>query len=107
MYLIVGNQHWTAGPGSRLSRRSSGLLDGRAVVAAAGHGPQDVLQVSDVSQNAVDVQVDAGQPAPLGSLLVLHVPEPRLQMALHISLSVGQRVLQLLQTLLIHKTILV
>lgn len=88
-------------------RRSSGLLDGGGVVAAAGDGIQDVLQVSDVSQDGVDVQVDGVQPAPLGRFLLLHVPEPRPQAALHVSLSAGQRVLQLLQALFVHHTGLV
>lgn len=92
---------------SRVSRPSSGLLDGRAVEAAVGDGPQDVLQVGDVSQDGVDVQVDAGQLASLGSLPLLHVPEMRPQMPIHVSLSAGQRVLQLLQTLFIHNTGLV
>lgn len=85
-----------------VSWRPSGLLDGRAVVAAAGDGSQDVLQVGDVPQDGVDVQVDGRQPAALGGLQLLHVPEPRPQTSFHVSLSVGQRVLQLLQMLFIH-----
>jgi len=79
----------------------SGLLDGLALVAAAGDGPQDVLQVNDVCQDAADVQVDLGQLAPLGGLLVLHVLEPRPQSVHRIFLS-GHRLLQLLQLCFIH-----
>lgn len=97
------NQNPAAGTGLVLWR-SSGLLNGRAVVAAGGDRVQDVLQVVDVSQDGVNVQVDAGQLAPLGRLLLLHVQQPRPQIPLHLPLSAGQRVLQLLQTVLVHHT---
>ena len=85
----------------------SGLLDGGAVEAAAGDGPQDVIQVCDVSQDGCDVQVDGGQPAAHCVLLLLHVPEAWPQMSLHVTLSVGQRRLQLLQATFIHRPRLV
>ncbi|KAG7222916.1 hypothetical protein INR49_015982, partial [Caranx melampygus] len=83
---------------------TAGLLDGGGVEAAVGDGPQDVLQVRDVSQDGVNVHIDASKPAAHGGLVLLHVPEPRPQLTLHLSVGTSQRVLQLLQAVFIHNT---
>lgn len=88
---------------SRGSGRPSGVLHGRDYVAAFRDAALDLLQVSDVCQDAVDVQDDGGQLAALGLLLLLHVLQPRPQLILHLFLSAGQRLLQLPQLLFIHR----
>lgn len=81
------------------SGHALGLLDGWAVVAAFGDGCQDLLEVSDVCQDGVDVAVDRVELAHVCGLLLLHVPESGAQIVLHRFLSTGQRVLQLLHLL--------
>lgn len=51
----------------------SGNLLGLCTEAAVGYGLADVLEVGDVPHDVVDVQVEAGQPGPLGCLLVVDV----------------------------------
>lgn len=95
------------GKSSWLHPSPSCLLDRRAVVAALGDGSQNVVQVGDVSEDGVDVLVDADETPPLGCLPVRHVTQAWPKMLIHVPLGVSHRVLQLLQLTLVHCAALV